>query len=175
MAEPIRAEKPIAEVEFGEIVRRHQSMVYSIALHFLADPAAAEELAQDAFLQLHANLRQMKSDDHVKFWLRKVTAHRCIDYKRRRGMPPVSLDDAPEIAAPASNEDLIVSRRLRELVASLPEKPRLVVILRYQEEMSAQEIAELLAIPVATVKSHLQRSLVMLREKVTRVMGEVRI
>lgn len=175
MAEPIRAEKPIAEVEFGEIVRRHQSMVYSIALHFLADPAAAEELAQDAFLQLHANLRQMKSDDHVKFWLRKVTAHRCIDYKRRRGMPPVSLDDAPEIAAPASNEDLIVSRRLRELVASLPEKPRMVVILRYQEEMSAQEIAELLAIPVATVKSHLQRSLVMLREKVTRVMGEVRI
>jgi len=181
MAEPVlagkAAEKPavITETDFAEIVHRHQSMVYSIALHFLADAAAAEELAQDVFLQLHANLHSMKSDDHMKFWLRKVTSHRCIDSKRRYRPPQISLDEAPDPAAPTPAEDLLLARRLRQLVASLPEKPRLIVILRYQEDMSADEIAGALAMPVATVKSHLQRSLAMLREKASRIIGEVTI
>jgi len=59
------------------------------------------------------------------------------------------------------------------LVASLPEKPRLVVILRYQEDMAVEEISNVMAMPVATVKSHLQRSLAMLREKMARALGEV--
>jgi RNA polymerase sigma-70 factor (ECF subfamily) len=64
---------------------------------------------------------------------------------------------------------------MRQFVASLPETPRLVVILRYQEEMEAEDIANALDMPLATVKSHLQRSLAMLREKVTRAIGEVTI
>ena len=177
MAEPLSAEKStvVAESDFAEIVRRHQAMVYSIALRFLADPAAAEELAQDVFLQLHASLGSLKSEDHMRFWLRKVTSHRCIDSKRRRRPPQMSLDEAPEPAAPVETEDPLLSRRLRQLVASLPEKPRLIVILRYQEDMTAEDIADALAMPVATVKSHLQRSLALLREKVTRAIGEVTI
>jgi len=175
MAEPLPVEKApeIAEGDFAEIVRRHQAMVYSIALHFLADRSAAEELAQDVFLQLNANLASLKSDDHVKFWLRKVTGHRCIDHKRRRGLPQVALDDVPECAAPANEGDPLLSRRLHQFVASLPEKPRLIVILRYQEDLAAEEISNVLAMPVATVKSHLQRSLAMLREKMARALGEV--
>ena len=162
-----------AEAGFADIVRRHQAAVFSIALHFLGDRSAAEELAQDVFLQLHANLATMKSEDHMKFWLRKVTAHRCIDYKRRRRLPQVSLEDAPEPSAPTQASDPFLARRLRQYVASLPEKARLVVILRYQEDLRAEDIAEALAMPLATVKSHLQRSLAMLREKVTRAIGEV--
>jgi len=182
MAERIPAEQSpetlrtdVSETDFAEIVRRHQSMVFSIAHHFLADRSAAEELAQDVFLQLHANLLTLKSEDHTKFWLRKVTAHRCIDYKRRRKPTQLSFDDTPEPVAAVKSTDLFLARRLRELVASLPEKPRLVVILRYQEDMSAEDIANILAMPLATVKSHLQRSLAMLREKVTRTIGEVTI
>jgi len=143
----------IARADFAEIVRRHQSAVFSIALHFLADRSAAEELAQDVFLQLHANLATMKSEDHMKFWLRKVTAHRCIDHKRRRRLPQVSLDDAPEPAAPTLSTDPFLARRLRQYVSSLPEKPRLVMILRYQEDMDPSEIAEMLSVPVSTVKT----------------------
>jgi RNA polymerase sigma-70 factor (ECF subfamily) len=165
----------IAESNFADIVRRHQSMVFSIALHFLADRQAAEELAQDVFLQLHANLPALKSEEHMTFWLRKVTAHRCIDYQRRRKLPQVSLEDAPEPSAPAQASDPFLSKTLRHLVASLPEKSRLILILRYQEDMRPEDIAEVLAMPLATVKSHLQRSLAMLREKATRVFGEVSI
>src|SRR5215469_6802219 len=161
------------EFGFADIVRQYQSMVFSIALHFLADRSAAEELAQDVFLQLHAALPTLKSEDHVKFWLRKVTAHRCIDYQRRRRILPISIADVPEPAASTHSGDLFLERRVRQLIATLPEKPRMVVILRYQEEMSPDDIAEILAMPLATVKSHLRRSLAALREKMTRTIGEV--
>jgi RNA polymerase sigma-70 factor, ECF subfamily len=160
---------------FADLVRRHRSMVFSIALHFLADRSAAEELAQDVFLQLHANLPTLKSEDHVTFWLRKVTAHRCIDYKRRRTLPQVSLEEVAEPSAPAPARDPIFERKLRQVMASLPEKARLIMILRYQEDLGPEDIAEVLSIPVATVKSHLQRSLALLREKVLRSIGEATI
>jgi RNA polymerase sigma-70 factor, ECF subfamily len=160
---------------FADLVRRHQSMVFSIALHFLADRAAAEELAQDVFVQLHANLPTLKSEEHVTCWLRKVTAHRSIDYRRRRTLPQISLEEVGEPSAPPRTGDPFLAQKLRQVIASLPEKPRLVVILRYQEDMGPDEIAETLSMPVATVKSHLRRTLALLREKVSRSIGEVTI
>lgn len=68
--------------------------------------------------------------------------------------------------------DPMLTRRLERLVGSLPEKPRMVMILRYQEDLSPVEIAEALDMPVRTVKSHLQRSLELLREKLRRAVGE---
>jgi RNA polymerase sigma-70 factor (ECF subfamily) len=175
-ARPLTDSTPdIAIADFAALVHRYQSMVFSIAQHFLTETASAEELAQDVFLQLHTTLSTLKSEEHVKFWLRKVTAHRSIDYQRRRKLPQVSLDEAPEPTSPAQSSDPLVARRLQQFVASLPEKPRLIVILRYQEDMLPEDIAAVLAMPVATVKSHLQRSLALLRDKVTRTIGEVTI
>ena len=165
----------VVRTDFAGIVRRQQGMVFSLALHFLRDRQAAEELAQDVFLHLHQNLESMKSPEHITFWLRKVTSHRCIDYSRRRKRSQVSLEEVPELSAPARTHDPLLARRLRQLVSSLPEKARMVVILRYQEDLTPAEIAGVLAMPVATVKSHLQRSLARLREKVVRVMGDIRV
>ena len=67
-----------------------------------------------------------------------------------------------------------MSRRLRQLIATLPENPRMVMVLRYQEDLMPEEIAALLEMPVRTVKSHLQRSLTILREKIERSMGDIR-
>ena len=181
MGEPARLEESAdangaaGPIDFAGLVQRQQGMVFSIALHFLRDRQAAEELAQDVFLHLHQNLASLKSPDHITFWLRKVTSHRCIDYSRRRKRAQVSLEEVPELSAPGRPRDPLLARRLRQLVGSLPEKARLVVILRYQEDLTPSEIAGVLAMPVATVKSHLQRSLAMLREKVLRVMGDIRV
>jgi len=156
--------------EFAGLVRRHQAMVFSVAWHFLHDRAAAEELAQDVFLQLYRALPQLKSAEHVTHWLRRAAVHRAIDYGRKRSLrPQVSIEDAPELRANASPEDPLLKRTLARLVASLPEKPRMVVLLRYQEDMDPSEIAGLLDMPVRTVKSHLQRSLALLRAKLDRL------
>lgn len=85
---------------FAELVREHQSMVYSTARYFLRDSAVAEDLAQEVFIHLYQNLASIESSAHLKFWLRKVTGHRCIDFARRQksraGKASVSLDEAPE-------------------------------------------------------------------------------
>ena len=165
---------------FEQIVRQHQAMVYSLAYHFLGDPPEAEEVAQDVFLQLHRNLGAIKSSSHLVFWLRKVAVHRSIDRARRlRPEREVSLDEIPEpvapedLAATGAPADSAVSDKLRQLVRVLPEKWRQVVILRYQEDLELHEIAELLDMPINTVKSSLQRAQALLREKLTRCFGDV--
>lgn len=160
-------------MDFEGIVREHQSMVFSIAYHFLHDRAAAEELAQDVFLQLYKNLGALESAGHVTRWLRKVTTNRCIDYGRRgRFTPRIGLDQIPEPAGPPAQADFMLGSRLRRLVASLPGNWRALVILKYQEEMETEEIARTLDMPVGTVKSQLSRALEFLREKAVRVLGE---
>jgi RNA polymerase sigma-70 factor, ECF subfamily len=162
--------------EFEAIVRQHQAMVFSIAYHLLHDRTLAEEVAQDVFLQLNSCLPKLQSAEHVLFWLRKVTVHRAIDAARsRKSRPEIALEEVPEPSNTPSVPDPLLSARLRQLVASLPENARAVVVLRYQEDMGPEEISRALAMPVATVKSHLQRALAMLRDKVTRTMGEVKI
>lgn len=161
---------------FALIVREQQAMVYSLACHFLRDPALAEELAQEVFLQLYRHLSSIKSAEHLRFWLRKVTTNRCIDTVRAtRTHPQVSLDEAVEIVAPSAPEmfDPALTETLERYIASLPETQRMIVILRYQEELEPTQIAEILEMPVNTVKSHLRRSLTMLRGKMTRTLGEV--
>jgi RNA polymerase sigma-70 factor, ECF subfamily len=157
--------------EFSALLAEHQAMVFSIAWHFLHDRAAAEELAQDVFLQLYRDLARLESPAHVVAWLRRVACHRAIDFARRRKLrPETSLDLVPPPAVVERPADPFASAMLRKLVASLPDKARAVVVLRYQEEMELAEIAAALGIPLGTVKSHLQRALAMLREKMQRNM-----
>jgi len=159
---------------FASVLRAQQGMVFSIAYHFLRDRSAAEEVAQDVFLQLHRRFDEFETDAHITFWLRKVASHRSIDYVRKRKSFAISLDYAPAPSTGAEPEDHFLNRRLQSLIASLPEKPRMVMILRYQEDLMPEEISSVLDMPVRTVKSHLQRSLAILREKIDRSMGDVR-
>ena len=160
---------------FAEIVEEHQGMVFSIAYHFLRNSSLAEELAQEVFLHLYQNLSSIQSPAHLKHWLRRVTSHRCIDQSRRQKFrQEVALEEIAEPAVASSSPDLMLSERLQKTVASLPEKQRMIVVLRYQEELGPGEIAELLNMPVNTVKSTLHRALEELRGKLTRKLKEAR-
>ena len=155
--------------DFEELVRQHQSMVFSLAYHLLHDRASAEEIAQEVFLSLHRNLESVESAAHALFWLRQATVRRAIDEgRRRRRRPQVALDEVAEPAARISSRDPMLEDALRRLIAALPEDPRTVMVLRYQEDLDPQEIAAVLDMPLATVKSHLHRSLAVLREKLAR-------
>jgi RNA polymerase sigma-70 factor (ECF subfamily) len=145
--------------DFDELMRAHQSMVFSLALHFLRDREAAEEVAQEVFLSLHRHLAAIQSAEHAAFWLRKVTVQRAFDEgRRRKRRPQVALEDIAEPSTAAQPGDPLLGEMLRRLLATLAEAPRMVMILRYQEDLDPLEIAEMLDMPVATVKSHLQRS-----------------
>lgn len=162
--------------EFRRLVEMHQRMVFSLALRVTGEYGAAEEVAQDAFLELFRAGERLETEDHVRFWLRRVTVHRATDALRRRAVrPEASADEWMEEAHAAGDAEGLsagVVARLEELLQTLPEAMRVVVVLRYQEEMSPPEIAALLGQPVATVKSNLQRGLQMLRRKAAVTMKE---
>lgn len=152
---------------FAALVRRYQRTVYSVALRMLNDRHRAEDLAQEVFLQLYRGLDGIESDTHLAFWLRKVAVNRAIDRMRQEsrydGEP---LVEAAAIADEADEDDLLLQRRMAELVAQLPPAARAVVVLRYQEDLDPTDIASTLDMSINTVKSHLKRSLALLRARV---------
>jgi RNA polymerase sigma-70 factor (ECF subfamily) len=174
------AQMTMEAVEFRRLVETHQRMVFSLALRVTGEYGTAEEVAQDAFLELFRGGERLESEDHVRFWLRRVTVHRATDALRRRAVrPEAAAEEFLEehhgldgVDGDGGAMNAAVVARLEELLLALPEAMRVAVVLRYQEEMSPDEIAKLLGQPVATVKSHLQRGLQLLRRKAAVTMKE---
>jgi RNA polymerase sigma-70 factor (ECF subfamily) len=151
-------------LDFARIVEDNQSLVFSLAVRFLRDREAASELAQDVFLGLYRQLDRIESPAHATWWLRRSICHRCIDEARKRKLRPrIGIDSVPEPRAERREPDLMLNERLRKLVEKLPEGARMVVLLRYQEDLDPSEIAEMLNMSIGTVKSRLHRSLAFLR------------
>lgn len=166
--------------DFRRLVETHQRMVFSLALRVTGEHGSAEEVAQDAFLELHRELTgtqaRLESEDHVKFWLRRVTVHRATDSLRKRSrQPEAGAEEWLEEQFVEDNSEALnakVLALLEELLRTIPEQQRVAIVLRYQEEMTPDEIATLLNQPVATVKSNLQRGLQLLRRKAAVTMKE---
>jgi RNA polymerase sigma-70 factor, ECF subfamily len=160
---------------FAEMVREHQGMVFSIGWHYLGDRSLAEDLGQEVFLQLYQNLAAIQSASHLCHWLRCVAVHRCIDHTRRKSFQRESqLEESHEVAANSKLGDSFLCARLRRTVTQLREKERMLIVLRYQEELGLAEIAEVMNMPVNTVKSTLFRALQNLRGKLIREVKEAR-
>ena len=162
---------------FAALVRRYQRTVYSIALRMLSDRHRAEDLAQEVFLQLYRTLDDIESDTHLAFWLRKVAVNRAIDRMRQESRHDSEpLTEAAAIVEQVGEDDPLLKRRMAELVAQLPPAARAVVVLRYQEDLDPIDIASTLDMSINTVKSHLKRSLTLLRARVqgTAIVEDIR-
>ena len=175
VGEWLRAARAGSDADFGRLVAQHQARVFSLALRLTGRRDEAEELAQDAFLQLHANLARIDSPAHLCNWLCRTVTHRSIDHLRRRARRPlyVAAESVGESAADAGSEgaaetdayDPVLRRRLLQLLLQLPEMARAVIVLRFQEDLDPVDIARTLDMPINTVKSHLRRSLDWLRQQ----------
>jgi RNA polymerase sigma-70 factor, ECF subfamily len=171
-----RSRQPDSESfrDFERLVDEHESMVFSLALRMTGDRGLAEEIAQDVFLELDKNLSKVESPLHAIHWLRRVTMSRSADALRRRRVR--SMDMWVEIeehhGATLEERPNPLSARLEGLLATLPEALRAALVLRYQEELTPDEIAATVNAPVATVKSQLQRGLKMLRVKAATQLKE---
>ncbi len=164
-----------SETAFAAIVDRHKSMVYSIAHSFFHDRAGAEDLAQDVFLELFRNLGTIESDAHLANWLRQAAARKCIDQARRRHRHPhASLEEVAEPSSEPRPHDPFLAALLRKRLLALPARRRLILILRFQEDLELEEIARLLRIPLNTVKSTLHRTLAALNRRLSFIREEDR-
>jgi RNA polymerase sigma-70 factor (ECF subfamily) len=153
--------------DFEQLVDEHQSMVFSLALRMTGDRGVAEEIAQDVFMELDRNMAKIESPQHAIFWLRRVAISRSTDALRRRQARGFGqwVEIVESQLARELERGSPLGDRIEALLATLPEAQRAAIVLRYQEDLTPEEIAVTLGAPLATVKSQLQRGLKLLRAK----------
>ncbi|MGD0089258.1 MAG: RNA polymerase sigma factor [Planctomycetota bacterium] len=152
---------------FGKLVDRHRRTVFALAVQRGFQQAEADDLAQEVFVKAYKGLGALQEPERFTAWLYGIASHVCADAARarRRHRGEASLDSAPEMEADAvefaaldldvGREDAAVLRALGEL----PEEQRLVLTLRYLEDLSPKEIAERLGEPRGTIRSRLHHAL----------------
>lgn len=152
---------------FAQLMTEQQDYVYTLARRLLRDPEEAADLTQDIFLNVWNGLPFFRQESRFRTWLYRIVVNHCLNRLRRvrRESRTVRLDEGLAGRLPDMQNDphTEVWRQERQAfiwkqVERLPERYRLVLNLFYQQEMSCAEIADLLGVPVATVKTHLYRA-----------------
>lgn len=170
---------------FDLLVRRYQHRVYTMAIRWMGNDQVAAEVTQDVFIALFRSLKNFRGDAQLSTWIYRVVINHCKNrrlYRRRRKMDrhePLEGDrpddeDGPkrqlEGTEPPPDTSLHQSdaeRLIREALEQLPEEQRAIIVMRDIEDLSYEEIGEILDLPRGTVKSRLHRA----RAQLARVLG----
>lgn len=149
---------------FRALFEAYKDKVYSIAYRFAGDEAAAMDIAQDTFLKLFSSIRDFRGESSFQTWIYRSVVNSCLDH-RRRGWRLLPLADTFAGMLPASGGSSLdallrseMSERVKAAVDRLAPDLRIVVVLRYTEGLSYDEIAEALGCAVGTIASRLNRA-----------------
>ncbi|CAG0928083.1 ECF RNA polymerase sigma factor SigW [Planctomycetaceae bacterium] len=166
---------------FKLLFERHNRLAWSVIYRQLGNVAAAEDLVQEAFLRVYRAAPRYEPSAKFSTWLYTVVTNLCLNYKRDRARDRLRLvgseeegDNALEQLAavePDEHGDDEAAKRtqaVKEAIASLPENQRMALILSRYEEKSYEEVAEILGVTVAAVKSLTSRARTTLKDKLQR-------
>ena len=171
---------------FGEVVRRWERKIYALAYGITGSVEEARDAAQETFIAAYRNLQGFRGEAKVSSWLHRIAVNQCISRQRRAR---VRAETGLEEEAEAPNGQLLSdgaawsparaaeakerTEAVRRAVAALPPELREVVVLKEFEDLTFQEIADALQIPLSTVKSRLYTALKQLRLRLERYSMEV--
>jgi RNA polymerase sigma-70 factor, ECF subfamily len=162
---------------FRALFESHKDMVYSVALRYAGDPAVAMDIAQDTFVKLMSRIQQYRGESSFESWLYRLVVNSCLDHRRRRRklMPMVEeFFDLFRARQETALEDLLreeTQQQVQQVVSRLAPEHRMVVVLRYTEGLSYEEIAEVLGCSRGTVASRLNRAHKILERRLRHVRG----
>jgi RNA polymerase sigma-70 factor (ECF subfamily) len=156
---------------FGTLVERYDRAVYHLAYRTLRDQEEARDAAQEAFFKAYRSLRTFKPGAKFSTWIFSITYHACCDRLARRKR--YSNEELPDRADPSAGPESQAiagdeARRLRAAIEALPEKYRTVITLYHLQGRQYDEIAQVLGMPMGTVKTHLFRA----KEQLRRLLSE---
>jgi RNA polymerase sigma-70 factor, ECF subfamily len=171
---------------FEELVRRYEKELFGYLRNYLGDPEMAEDVFQQTFLQVHLKCDQFEPERKLRPWLYAVATNQAIDFQRRNSRHRmasldrrigrdaetdngafVELFDSPAMGPAEESECLEQRDHLRRAVDELPEQTRQVIMLVYFQGLKYREAADILSIPVGTVKSRLHAAMQKLAEALT--------
>ena len=160
---------------FEELVTTYQHRLFGVALRMLGSRAEAEEIAQETFLRAHRALGEFRGEARLGTWLYAIASRLCLNRlasasRRHEAPDETALQQQPAEGADAAAvlEQRELQAALHDAVAALPEERRIVVVLRDLEGLAYEEIAEVLGLPLNTVRSRLHRARLDLKAKLER-------
>ncbi len=153
----------------------YQHRVFGVALRMLGSRAEAEDVAQETFLRAHRALGEFRGEARLGTWLYAIASRLCLNRLAAGPRRHERSDEAALAQAAADGVDAVgalerdeLAAALHEAVAGLPEDRRMVVVLRDLEGLAYEEIAEVLGLPLNTVRSRLHRARLDLKAKLER-------
>ena len=181
--ELVRKSKEGDERAFGELISRYESKVYSLALKMVRNPEDAEDVLQDTFLRAYRGIKSFQGASTFSTWIYRITANSALMRLRKKQLPTVSIEDADERETPVNIADWtpgpveqLLNRELQqvmdEAIRALPPEFRQVFVLRDIDEMSNAEVADILDLSVAAVKSRLHRARLKVRNRIAGYFSE---
>jgi len=181
--ELVRKSKEGDERAFGELISRYESKVYSLSLKMVRNPEDAEDVLQDTFLRAYRGIKSFQGASTFSTWIYRITANSALMRLRKKQLPTVSIEDADERETPVNIADWtpgpveqLLNRELQqvmdEAIQALPPEFRQVFVLRDIEEMSNAEVADVLDLSVAAVKSRLHRARLKVRNRIAGYFSE---
>jgi RNA polymerase sigma factor (sigma-70 family) len=168
---------------FTQLVERYKDPVYNLAYRMLGNQTEAEDVAQETFVKAYTQLGTYKDTHKFSTWLLSIASHLAIDLLRRRRFVAMPLEDTPVVewvpdAGAGPEEAALIEEQhdeMQHLLRQLPEKYRSVVVLRYYQDMSYEEIAAALHLTPALVKARLHRARELLARALKEKPGEERL
>lgn len=170
------------QAAFRELLDRYRAPVFNLCLRMLKNRDDAEDIAQEVFIKVFGMLERYDERYAFRSWLFKIAANQCIDFIRKNRVKLLSLDEpvkykGEEIErefpdeAPAPDEEVErvqLGKLLLEIAEELPPHYRSMIVLRHQEQLSYDEIAEILDLPLGTVKARIHRARAMMKDKLRK-------
>lgn len=151
---------------FRRCVERYRDLIYRIAFAYMRNAADADDVTQDVFVQLLRRTERFESEQHLRRWLVRVCVNRCKSLFRA---PWRRVDDIEAHGELASSSEDGRRRELLEQIMRLPERYRIPIVLHYYAGFSTGEVAQLLHIPAATVRTRLARARARLKTQLEEV------
>ncbi|MBI2887270.1 MAG: sigma-70 family RNA polymerase sigma factor [Chloroflexi bacterium] len=154
---------------FGELVLRYQDRLFNFLYRMTGNREDAQDLAQEVFLRVYKALHRFRPDAPFRPWLYKIAMNLAINHAKGRRPTALLEEDVPSHGPLASPEGTAEQREtqqaIRQAILELPEVYRAVILLRHVDELSYEEMAQVLEVPLGTAKVRLHRARSLLQEK----------
>lgn len=163
---------------YTKLMKKYHDPVFSLVFKIIHDKEEIEDLVQETFIKAFSSLKSFNENYSFSTWIFKIASNNCIDFMRKKKLKTLSInvtleqeDGETTIEIPdttyETDRNIIDEQRRRiiqEAINSLPEKYRVVIQMRHQEEKNYDEISEILCMPIGTVKAHIFRAREMLNK-----------
>jgi len=152
---------------FSELVTRHQKAIYRLALRFTRDHGTAEDIVQDSFVKAYQALGSFEERSSFKSWLFRIAINTSKNRLRSHGQDDVDIEDVTIAVESRAEEDFEFKETqgfITDMVQKLPERQRLALTLRVFEDLSFQEIAQIMDCPYDTAKANFRHAVLKLKK-----------